>query len=99
MRPGALLRASRRVSDGDARVESWPVAHRLLLIGLLALGIALRASCVIRPYWIDEAWVLNSVGSTTLSEMFAYPKGAKRCQVYCASSAGWHVQQEVDLSG
>lgn len=50
----------------------WPLAHTLLLTALCLAGIALRMSCAGRPYWIDEAWVLNSVLSPTLGAMFNY---------------------------
>ena len=58
--------------NGAPRTARWPVAHGVLLLGVLALGVALRLSCAQRPLWIDEAWVLNSVRSASLAEMFGY---------------------------
>lgn len=58
-------------SDPAAPVP-WPLAHSLLLVALCMAGIALRMSCAGRPYWIDEAWVLNSVLSPSLGAMFNY---------------------------
>lgn len=74
MRRGALLRARVVGIEEDTRRLPWPFAHGLLLLGLIALGVALRLSCAVRPFWIDEAWVLNSVRSPSLREMFAYPE-------------------------
>jgi len=72
MRGGALPGAS--VVGAQEETQPWPVAHGLLLLGVVALGVALRLSCAVRPLWIDEAWVLNSVHSPTLGGMFAYPE-------------------------
>jgi hypothetical protein len=72
MRHLAWTRSSAVSQRAAPPPTSWPLAHALLLACLCLLGIALRVSCVSRPFWIDEAWVLNSVQATSLAAMFDY---------------------------
>jgi hypothetical protein len=72
MRPLAWTRGMAVDGGKDPGSAPWPRAYGVLLGGLCLLGIALRLSCMVRPYWIDEAWVLNSVASASLDDMFHY---------------------------
>lgn len=72
MRRAAWTRSIAVDLHGVPHSTSWPLAASVLLCGLLTLGMALRLSCAERPFWIDEAWVLNSLRSASLADMFAY---------------------------
>jgi len=60
-----------KASEPKKFVSRLPVLA-LILGGLLVIGAIMRLSYLDRSLWLDEAWVANSVQSSTLHEAFYY---------------------------